>query len=249
MEAAQDACSQAAGHPDIILCCAAAQGASEHIVGRISTWLAVSGVVLREGNLSTQVFLKAQAVLDHCCLQGQDAPPRGNHHRSSSSHAALNSYGSPGPAARGGKHERGASAGGGPILDSAFGSRSGKVGGLKGKPLSLATLAPAWFPLRRACALLTALVVMHRYLESLWSSVPETMSAASSARTACWPKTMSAASSARTAFCPACPRPHCWMTHRMITSAAGATQPHADGRPSIDLLRCATELGLGERRR
>ena len=40
-----------------------------------------------------------------------------------------------------------------------------------------------------------------------------------------------------------------WMTHWMITLVAGATQPHADGRPSIDLLRCATELGLGERRR
>ncbi len=74
-------------------------------------------------------------------LQGQDAAPRGNHHRSSSSHAALNPYGSTGPAARGSKHERGASAGGGPILDSAFGSRSGKVGGLKGKPLCLAMLA------------------------------------------------------------------------------------------------------------
>ena len=134
-----------------------------HTLGRVSTWPAAPRVVNRQRNLPAQVSPVRWFVPHNCALllQGQDAPPQGNHpqgnhHRSSSSHAALNSYGSTGPAGRGGKHERGASAGAGPILDSAFGSRSGRVNGLKGKPLCLATLAPVWVLLRRACALLTA---------------------------------------------------------------------------------------------
>ena len=134
------------------------QGALGHTLGRVSTWPAAPRVVNRQGNLPAQVSSVRRFVSHNRAplLQGQDAAPRGNHHRSSSSHAALNSYGSTGPAARGSKHERGASAGAGPILDSAFGSRSGRVNGLKGKPLCLATLAPVWCLLRRARAQLTS---------------------------------------------------------------------------------------------